>query len=175
MIILSLVCFTTNAKTTKFKPKSWVGVSPTVDVCGKYANMGVGLTFEQQLAKNLGYEFGGYYRSMTRMDLISTPLDTRVRHNFISVPLMFKYYNKIINVAIGLNGEFYLGSKNIGDQAPVAVFNPAVFDVGAVLKISKPFKVCSVLMVEPELSINPMFRDFSKPYISFGIKVKFGK
>lgn len=190
MLVICMVAVCADAAAKKknvgksFKTGTWVGVNGTVDYSGGATNLGIGVTFEQQFSKHCGYEVGGYYRNQTHsiygygfhpsVGAVSANAD--VRMSYLSVPLMFKYYSRILNFTAGLNVDAYLGYKtlNASEGTAVTSLSADAFRLGMVVKISKAIKITKKLQFEPELALNPMFDDFITPFVSLGFKFKFG-
>lgn len=179
MCVLLFACTTAMSQQAKFKPKTWIGVNPTIDLYGGKSNIGVGISFEQQLSKHLGYEVGGYFRSRSFIGSSHFSPNTTLymetqRQPYISIPLMFKFYSRILNFNVGVNVETYIGKDEMKMVTPTTLGPIHQLDGGVILKISKSLRICNGFQFEPELSYNPMFSDLATPYVSLGLKFKFG-
>ncbi len=161
------------------------GINNMLDLNNNKNKYEIGVVYEQQLSKHSGFETGLYYRKMIFSKEISIFLSEtsnnysgsfKIRENYISIPLLYKYYFSIINVSIGANIDYFLGWNEIGSTSSEIILNdygisPKIH-YGFVAKISKPFKVYSNFVIEPEMKFNPQI-NYSMFYYGIGISAKY--
>lgn len=128
-----------------------------------------GLSFEARITRHSGIETGLYYRNVKYP--AGKPLDPAEAaygaeyHRYLSIPLMYRYYSRIVNAAIGVNYDQLLTSEGAGNR------------VGLVLKVSKDITLYKELFLEPEFHFNPFWEDDGINYswvgLAIGLKYRF--
>lgn len=75
-------------------------------------------------------------------------LDIALRdNNFISIPILYKFYSRILNFTLGVNVDLPLGRTHYIEN-----YN----GIGFVLRLTKDIKIYKGLYVEPLIQFNPM-------------------
>ncbi|MFI5129409.1 MAG: hypothetical protein ACHQFX_05435 [Chitinophagales bacterium] len=138
-----------------------------------------GILFERLLNKHNSAEIGIYYRSTINDNLIVYTPDPGgnfvvseqffILEKFISIPLLYNYRSKTLNISIGPSVDIYAGWKEkkhvINPPAATVPLQTYGFDNkllwGAIAKISKTFKVNSKILIEPTVYVNPIFTPYS--------------
>lgn len=128
-----------------------------------------GVSFEARITRHSGVETGLYYRNVKYP--AGKPLDPQGTayaaeyHRYLSIPLVYRYYSRIVNAAIGVNYDQLLTSAGQGNR------------VGLVLKVSKDITLYKGLFLEPEFHFNPFWEDDGVNYswvgLAIGLKYRF--
>ena len=136
-----------------------------------------GVTYENQLSKHSGFEIDLIYRSSVNYFVYNAPasgifnVNEKIRESFISLPLLYKYYNDFVNISVGLSLNSFVGWKDLSENQNMQVtynVNPKFF-AGWIAKVSKPFALSQKLVLEPEIYINP---DIGYGHSYFGVSAK---
>lgn len=161
---------------------AYAGLSFTVESSGNGFQPGTGVVFERQATKHSGIETGLYYHNYVFSgDIIYTdstgsrffPFTLSERH--LTIPGLYKFYSRIVNVSAGPAFDFYTGWKQRAKSPGVTVNNYTIdpaFKVGFFAKVSKRIKLSDDFLLEPEIRINPVFNS-SRYYAGFGIAGKY--
>lgn len=174
--LLLMMTFSINAQ-----KKNFIGATGTLDHVDYNWRFGGGLSFEHQFSTHWGMQTGLNYRSTTT-DFILTATEGQstieyygtVRENYISLPVMAKYYTKIVDMSVGATLDFYNGYKEITDYPNYGISQWDVspsFQWGLAAKVSKSFPVGHNFFLEPDLHINPII-NFEKLYWGIGLTGK---
>lgn len=146
-----------------------IGANFTADLT--YSNdfkPGVGLALERKLTKHSGLETGLYYRNnpVNFTTYVQVPpggmfaYNGTVAERFLSVPVLYKFYSRIVNISAGPTFDFLLDAVQTKGAPNVIVTNYETsnsFDMGMMLKIGKQIKLADRWLLEPELRLNPLF------------------
>lgn len=103
------------------------------------------------------------------------PYTLMIVERFISVPVLYKFYSRLVNVSAGMSFDFYVGfrHKNKSQQITVTDYNiDPNMALGVQLKISKPIRLDDRLILEPELRLNPVIT-YNRAYGGLGITAKY--
>ncbi len=139
----------------------------------------VGLSFEARITRHSGIETGFYYRNVTsdaKMDyagegqFLSHPASYQ---RYFSIPLLYKYYSRIVNVGIGATYEFMFDHNTMTYDSDGKELDKN--RVGIMLKVSKDITLYKGLFLEPEFHFNPFWADGSceESWIGFQIGLKY--
>ncbi len=145
---------------------------------GHYGTAGFGGSYEMKLKKHGGFETGIYYRTY-KSDLVvlfdPAFYATTIAERHLSIPILYKFYSKIVNFSVGPSFDFYLGFADKGKNPIFKVtaysINPS-FNVGILGKLSKNIKLSEKFVLEPELRINPILTA-NRAYGGAGISLKY--
>lgn len=146
-----------------------IGATFTADLT--YANQlrpGAGLVLERKLTRHSGLETGIYYRNnpVSFTTLFQVPpngilsFNSSLHERFLSVPVLYKFYSRVVNFSVGPTFDFMLGWKQTAGKPDVTIddYNTEhQFDMGAMFKLSKSIKLADQWLLEPELRLNPLF------------------
>jgi hypothetical protein len=163
--------------------QDFIGVTGTLDHVDYDWRLGGGLTFEHAFSSRWGLRTGLNYRSTTTIftasDVISGSYFDywgEVRENYLSLPVMAKYYTKVFDVCLGTTFDFYTGFKDVTHDASLIVtqwdVTPSV-QWGLIAKVSKSFPIGSKFFLEPDCHINPIINYSDKLYWGIGLTGKF--
>lgn len=139
----------------------------------------VGLSFEARFTRHSGIETGFYYRNVTSAagyyyegegKFNSYPSGHR---RYLSIPLLYKYYSRIVNVGLGITYDFMFDHTTM----TYASYGKEQDKnrVGIMLKVSKDITLYKGLFLEPEFHFNPFWADggCEKSWIGFQIGLKY--
>lgn len=134
-----------------------------------------GLSFEARITRHSGIETGFYYRSLNSkagVSLDGTGIPYPEGHRrYFAVPLLYKYYSRIVNASVGVNCDF-LFEKSHADW-----FEEGRHRIGILMKVSKDITLCKGLFIEPEFHFNPFWENGELNHswigLQLGIKYRF--
>ncbi|MEO5890122.1 MAG: hypothetical protein ABIQ31_07715 [Ferruginibacter sp.] len=173
IIFLPSICFS-QVKST------YVGLNVISEFESSLANgtPGVGITIERQLTKHSGIESGIYYRTHIYNQTFitnSTVFSFSVSEKYISLPLLYKYYSRIVNLSAGATVDYFAGWSQKSGTDGLKVNSHSVdpnFAFGIMAKAGKSFPINKQLFIEPELRFNyimPTLRN----YFGIGVSLKY--
>lgn len=181
--ITIIILFILFVKSAQAQVQNFVGFNFTVEQGSNNFRPGAGLHFERKMTKRSGLETGIYYRNYVQNGTISmmTPggggyfLPFTVAERHISMPLLYKFYSRIVNLHVGTTFDFFTGWKQINQTSLVEVQEYSIdpsFALGAMLKISKQARISEKISLEPEIRINPIFST-GRIYAGLGILTRY--
>ena len=177
--LLSAIGFSINAYSQQ---QSLIGLNVNGDVYPGKFRPSVGLTFEKQFLKHSGFETGLFYRT-SKLSGVITYIDATsfqshsfaVSQRYLTVPVLYKYYSKILNFSAGPTVDFYLGWKQKNDGSSVQIDNLEVgrkVNVGFLVKAGKMIPLSKQLLLEPELRFGSV-QTFDDINLGIGIAGKY--
>lgn len=132
----------------------------------------VGLSFEARLTRHSGIETGFYYRNVKYAGGISLA-DPNTRYDasysrYFSIPVLYKYYSRILNVGAGINYDFRFSQSDNRTSDAQNRF-------GLMVKVSKDITLSKGLFLEPEFHFNPFVDDgdWYEAWLGFQIGLKY--
>ena len=164
-----------------------IGINFTFESTYGPLRPGIGATAERQLTRHSGIESGIYYRNHVYNQYLTfegppgspawpfTNATLTISERLLSIPVLYKYYSRIVNASIGPTFDFYIGwrQKNSTPLLTVNEYNvDPNFSLGAMIKISKNIPVASRISIEPELRYNVIF-EFEREHVGFGVAAKY--
>jgi len=179
--LVSLILFSTILTAQK---TTLSGINFIAETSGTHFTPGLGLMIEHQFTRKSGIETGLYYRNYSRSNTYlfenSTgtglvPYTLLLVERFISFPILYKFYSRLVNVSAGLSFDFYTGfrHKNKSPQITVTDYNiDPNMGIGFQLKMSKPIRIDEKLILEHELRFNPVIT-YNRSYAGIGIAAKY--
>jgi len=169
---ISSICFS--------QQKSIVGLNVTGEKTSfSDFELGIGGTFERQFKGHHGFETGIYYRSFDLHYGVFVNGSLYGYHNikeeYLSVPVLYKFYSSLVNFSLGPTFDFYLGWKQINkgltfDRDSHTSYDK--FQVGITGKISKTINLTNHILLEPEIRYNPI-STHGKSFYGIGIGFKY--
>lgn len=171
--------------------KNAVGLDFTSELA-KYNNLrfGLGLTYERKLSTNLVLETGLFYRTI-RTDYEMTVItsygnseiisETTEIHNFqiidkyISLPILLKYYTKILNISLGPNIDYFIDWQEIKASSNFETVHYNIspkLNYGFQFKVGKQINFSEKFAIEPELRYSQMLK-VNNHYLGLGIAGKY--
>lgn len=142
----------------------------------------VGLVIDHQVTRKSGIETGIFYRTFLGTILVFTELNglsntffVDVRESHITLPILYKFHSRILNLSVGPTFDFFMGWKQTGGSQEVEVNDYSIspsFGFGGMLKVSKSIRLSDRMYLEPDLRLNPVLSR-SIIYGGFGIAIKY--
>jgi hypothetical protein len=139
---------------------------------------GFGLVLDHRITRHSGFETGLFYRTFRTSGSIlmsDAPnfylLPFQVRESYISIPILYKFHSRIVNISVGPTLDFFVGWSDKTTTPDLEVSDFSVdpsFAFGAMLKISKQIRISDNLFLEPDLRMNPLVTS-GRIYGGFGI------
>lgn len=167
------------SNTKSFAQKqSLIGINSSCEILENKSRFSFGLEYEYQLSPQKGLSVGLAYRSILFEEVFSqnnNNFDYSIRENYISIPILYKYYSNFLYFSFGANLDYYLGWDQVSSTNTIHVKN---YDTsiklyyGIVAKINKPINITSNFIIEPEIKINPLL-NVKRLYYSLGMSGKY--
>lgn len=136
-----------------------------------------GFVFERQVTKHSGMEMGINYRTYQRelfLLLNNEVYYPLISEKYISIPISYKFYSKIVNVGLGLTFDYNIGWKYSNTTIDIITYRPDYdYYAGLIVKISKEILLGDDLILEPELKTNALIIPSERFYTGMGIVLKF--
>lgn len=111
-----------------------------------------GVSFAAHLTRHSGIEVGVNYRasahSYERHKFEQTQTGRYV-NRYISIPIVYKYYGRVLNFVAGVNYDYMFDSIDNPDASPDRNV------VGLVIGVTKDIKLGKGMIIEPYLNVNP--------------------
>ena len=141
-----------------------------------------GMVLERQLTQRSGIETGLYYRNFVRDGTVSHTDSTGARllnwsisERYVSVPVLFKFYSRVVNISAGAVFDFYAGWRQRDRVSTVRLneynVNPHFF-FGFLTKASKTINLSDRFFIEPEVRFHPSSR-FNNYRTGIGVSGKY--
>jgi hypothetical protein len=138
----------------------------------------IGFVFVRQITIHSSIEANLNFRIHQRQ--ISVLVDDNstmyplINEKYITIPVSYKFYSKIINAGAGISFDYYLGWKQLSGSQEISSYWPgADYYIGLIGKISKQLTLDEKLILEPEVKFNILILPFERHYIGFGLVAKF--
>jgi hypothetical protein len=161
---------------------TFVGINATFETDDGPLRPSAGIVAEKRFTRHSGIESGLYYRRQVYTTHLLVqgpngllPVYFTVVQKFLSVPVLYKYYSRIVNVSVGPTFDLYVGWRQKNKSQNINVTSHNVhpdFSFGFMGKISKSFKLNSKIFLEPEVRYNPNFT-YENEYVGFGVAAKY--
>jgi len=157
-----------------------IGINPEIR-SNSVPSLGFGLLYENQITKHHGFEIDINYRSY-RLDYLYTnplsgvaDLSFKVRENYLSIPVYYKFYSNVVNLSAGLTFDYFVNADNLSEITNIEMssykLDPRFF-VGCIFKVGKKFQLSNKFAIEPELYYNPIF-SYGYSYYGASVKLKY--
>ena len=179
-LLIAALIICTNYSFAQQRQKVYIGLSVTPELVslGNGLRTGVGTTLDVKFNKNIGIETGAFLRTYEKTFAGTTGgqfLQVDVVDYHISVPVLFKYYNKIINISGGPSLDFYSGYKQTNHKDRVTIpYSPSEkINFGLQGKLGKAIKLSPNLVFEPEGRFAYIFPTV-RSYLGLGLALKYG-
>ena len=118
------------------------GANSILETYQNATGISYGLTIENQFLKHWGYETGLFLKS------IILPY-YNINLQYATIPVLFKFYSKVVNVSMGVNFDYFMGWKNITTSFIPATFTSPNYNYGFIGKISKDIALSPKVILEP--------------------------
>lgn len=157
-----------------------VGINSEIH-SGDNMRIGFGVSYENQLSKHHGFELGLNYRSKIESNYFTISTLgivnqlANIREDYLSLPILYKFYSNIVNVSTGVSFDYFVGWKDLTKHGNVELTSYSVdpkLYVGWAFKIGKTIKLSPKFILEPEIQFNPIF-DYGYSYYGAFIKLKY--
>ena len=160
----------------------YVGLSGTLETSTNAFKPGVGLHYEQRFTRRSGIETGLFYRNYQQgmfitlsdgMNSVSSSVNVAERH--LSIPALYKFHTKIVNISAGPTFEFFMGWRQTNRDPIIKLDGYSLdneFNIGLLAKISKDIRISDRFILEPEARFNPIVTA-GRGYLGFGIAGKY--
>ena len=137
---------------------------------------GIGGIFERKIAAHSGFETGIYYRKLKaeyRTIDSDTLFSTKTSAIHLSIPILYKYYSRILILSAGPTFNFFPGKELNNPFLTTKSYNiESKIYIGLVAKASKSIRLTQRFILEPELRFNAVFtRNLNN--VGFGIAAKY--
>jgi hypothetical protein len=162
--------------------QQYIGIGINSEIhSGDNMRIGCGVSYENQLSKHHGFELGVMYRSKLfryYQTLPSTMIDnqsTDIREDYLSLPIMYKFYSNILNVSTGVSFDYFVGWDDLTKSSNIELTSYSVdpkLYIGWVFKVGKTIKLSPKFILEPEIQFNPIF-DYGYSYYGVSVKLKY--
>lgn len=178
-IFLSLLLFKkTNGQKTLLAGIAFTADIITDDNIDSYFLPGAGLTYDLRLTKHSGTEGGVFYRNyISNLNLLvgSTRYALLISERHISIPFLYKFRSKIVNLSAGPDFDFYTGWKQrmkAGNPEINSFSSNKNFFLGMQFKLSKQIKLTNKIILEPEFHFIPIINTDYRSYTGFAVHVR---
>lgn len=142
------------------------------------ASFNYGVSFEARMTRHSGIETGLYCRTMNfpgyqtwaDWDPSQQVYYARSYGRYLSIPLLYKFYSRVLNFAVGFNYDIL-----IDERQRHSGFSP-LSDFGVQLKVTKDIKLYRGLIIEPFVMANHCLTgeaDRTWFGAGFGVKYRF--
>jgi hypothetical protein len=136
-----------------------------------------GILFERQINSHSGFEAGINYRTYRQefMVLINNQASyLYIREMFLSVPVSYKFYSKIVNLGVGISFDYFLDWKQLRGTPEMTSYWPGSdYFIGALGKISREIPLGDNFSIEPEVKFNLIIIPSLRHYLGFGLVSRF--
>ena len=159
---------------------TYVGLNLTSEFESTLENgtLGLGVTIERKLTKHSGIESGLYYRTCIYEQTFvtnSTVFAFSLSEKYISFPILYKFYSRIVNLSVGPSVDYFAGWDQKSGTDGLKVDDHSVdpnFAFGIMAKAGKSFPLSKQLFIEPELRYNRIIPTL-RNYFGIGISMKY--
>ena len=144
-------------------------------------NLGFGILYENQILNHHGFEINFNFRGRRLDYLYTNPLidDTnlafKIRENYLTIPITYKFYNSILNISLGMTFDYFVNADNLTETTNIEMssynLDPKIF-IGCIIKVGKSFLISKKLSFEPEVYFNPVI-SYDYSYYGASAKLKY--
>ncbi len=145
-------------------------------------NLNFGATFEIRFTKHSGGETGIFYHADRITNIISHSdasgnysYSSTVSLQYIQVPVLYKYFSRILNFTVGPAFDFYAGWKEKRNELPYPIQSVSVHPkvrIGFLAKVSKSFPLNDKFIIEPEIRFGSV-QSFDEANLGIGMTGKY--
>ena len=174
-IALPAICLFVN---NTFAQQSFIGLNITTNIdFDILLKPEIGIVFEQKVTNHSGFEVGLNFR--TNETLISIHLGNNYEHfsvneQYVSIPVLYKFYSKILNAGLGVTYDYFIGWRQLSGESYITSYRTSNdYLIGLLGKISKPIRLSEKLVLEPEVKFNYMIKPLGRFYAGAGLVVKY--
>jgi hypothetical protein len=146
---------------------------------GANLQTGFAFSYENQLSKHNGFEVELNQRSQDQYLTVpvgdGTYQSSHIKEDYLTLPILYKFYSNIVNVSTGVAFDYFVGWKDLTKLGNVELtsysIDPKLY-VGWVFKVGKTIKLSPKFILEPEIQFNPIF-DYGYSYSGASVKLKY--
>lgn len=137
----------------------------------------IGLVFERQFTNRAVIELDLNYRTYQNelyFQYDNQSYYPKIVDRYLSIPVIYKFYNKILKAGIGFTFDYNLGREQ-RNVSTTHFFFETDYDyyIGSIVKLSKELHLDENFVLEPEIKANLIFLPVERHYIGVGIIAKF--
>ncbi len=163
--------FKTNAPLNK----NIIGINTSYHFLPDRGPFMIGASYERGFTRHSGIEAGAYHHSANTYTqfYVTSQLQYNIaaRLRYINIPVFYKYYSGIVNVAAGPAINILTGWKQTGSSEAKVTKVKESPRLGYQIKVGKTFELSNGFILEPEARyLNLSFS--SDPFIGVGIGIK---
>jgi len=158
--------------------KTLIGIDYVNEFVDGDLRPGVGLNLARTFTERSSIEIGAYYRTYVQsvnLYIDNSVYDFDIAERHLSIPVLYKFSSRIINVYVGSSFEMFLDWKQKQSSSNLAVDNYTIdpdYNFGLMLKIGKDLRLADKLVFEPEIRFNPIFI-IGRLYFGLGLNLKY--
>jgi hypothetical protein len=181
LCLLTLLMLSASYNSVGQKAKH-VGLTATLETSTSAFKPGVGLQYEQQFTRRSGLETGLFYRNYQQGLFVtisdgtnSVSSSINVSESHLSIPALYKFHTKIVNISAGPTFEFFMGWRQTNRDPVIRLDGYSMqhaFNIGVLTKLSKDIRLNERFILEPEVRLNPIVTN-DRAYLGFGIAGKY--
>ncbi|RYE55431.1 MAG: hypothetical protein EOP48_10225, partial [Sphingobacteriales bacterium] len=133
LILLSLLFCIAKPDNAYAQKSTSIGLNFTFETANGPLRPGIGVMGERRLSKHSGLESGIYYRNYVYDQYLTfeapagspggpfTFATLTISEQLISIPVLYKYYSRILNASVGPTLDFYIGWRQKNKTAMLTV------------------------------------------------------
>ena len=165
--LLLFILFSTLSTAICGQRQTLIGIDGMIELADRELHPGIGVLIERRLTKHSGFESGLFFKNYNIDNTVTIVTGTGIStirlqaaEHYLSIPLLYKFYTRIVNVSAGPTFDYYVGFRQKHKSPSFTINNYSIspkLSWGALLKVSKSFSVNKKLLLEPALRLNPNF------------------
>jgi len=162
LIMATILCLSFKTYAQKHEFFS-VGIIGEINNSEKNNHSGYFFSYENQFCNKHGFEIGYNKRSVSYLIFNEINQDTkRIKYDYITLPVLYKFYNPIVTISTGINLDYNVGwsditkNTNSNFELEYSQSKPRIL-LGWYFKLGKSIPLTSRVFIEPEIHFNPIF------------------
>jgi len=177
-ILIALLLFVATSLIAQKQEFVGIGINSEM-MNGATMQTGIAFSYEHQFSIHNGFELEINQRNNEQYLTVpvgdGTFQTSHILENYLSFPILYKFYSNVVNLSTGINLDYFVGWKDLtkfGVTEPTSYnINPKLY-VGWVFKVGKTIPLSSKFNLEPEVQFNPIFK-YGYSYYGASIKLKY--
>ena len=181
--IFLFLLFITSVNILFGQDKNSIGVDFTGEIISnKNFIPGIGIFYNRVIKNHHSIGIGCYYRTYNE-ELFFFPFFSNkkyyftVQERYLSIPIIYKYSLKLINISAGMGLDMYMGWKEVDNQYDNNIkMDKYAYDKSyykyIIIKVGKDIKLTDNFYIEPALRYSNIL-DSERYYIGIGINCKY--
>ena len=161
----------------------YIGLTGTLETSTKNSfKPGFGFQYEQRFTRRSGLETGLSFRNyllggvVTFSDASNSIISSiSVAERYLSIPALYKFHTKTVNISAGPSLELYLGWKQTTPDPNYTIENYGIvpaFNLGLMVNVSKDIRINEQFVLEPEVRWSPILTS-RRNYLGLGVGAKY--